>query len=228
MKRLAWTLWLLAVLRPAAPAWAQTFRLPVDNAGGKYIASRFVIGVDHDPVDYGGLGVRCVAYDGDENFPNCYDGHHGTDFLLRGGFAVMDMEVAWVVAAADGYVVDVEDGHYDRCHASIETLDVTCDGHEMVSNYVLMEHPNGLYTWYKHLKAGSIVVAVGDYVHCGDRLGLIGSSGESATPHLHFQVMDAEGEVIDPYAGIMSQPESYWTEQDGPHGLPAERCDPDA
>ncbi len=203
---------------------AQPFRLPVDNEGGKFVANRFVIGVDHDPVYYGGMEVRCIAYDGEENFPNCYDGHRGTDFILRGGFTVMDMEVAWVVAAADGVVIDVEDGHYDRCHASVQEMDVTCDGHEMISNYVLIEHNNGIQTRYKHLKADSIVVGVGDFVTCGQRLGLIGSSGESSMPHVHFEVTDAWGNVIDPYAGVMSQPESYWVQQNGPHGLPAERC----
>ncbi len=225
MRRSIIVAWGLLVLLAPGVGRAQLFRLPIDNEGGRYIAPRMVLGVDHDPAYYGGLGIRCIAYDGEENFPNCYDGHRGTDFILRGGFTVMDMEVAWVVAAADGIVVAIEDGNYDRCHASIKTMDVTCDGHEMVANYVLIEHANGVRTLYKHLKAGSIVVSAGQTVSCGESLGLVGSSGESATPHLHFEVLDPWGGVLDPFAGVMSQPESYWVRQDGPHGLPAERCE---
>jgi len=67
-------------------------------------------------------------------------------------------------------------------------------------------------------------VSVGDSVECGQMLGLVGSSGRSATPHLHFTVVDAEGTRVDPFAGPWSQPDSLWTNQDGPSGLPAAAC----
>jgi len=199
------------------------FRLPVANDDGEYL-SEIVIGVDHDPVDHGGLGADCLSYAGEISFPYCYDGHSGTDFLLSGGFDMMDEGIAWVVAAADGVVTSVEDGNYDRCHGDASSGDISCDGHPIVGNHVILEHVAGFETYYWHFKSGSIIVAVGDEVECGDRLGLIGSSGISAMPHLHFSVRDPNGEAIDPYAGEESQPESYWVRQEGLNDVPGEFC----
>jgi murein DD-endopeptidase MepM/ murein hydrolase activator NlpD len=43
---------------------------------------------------------------------------------------------------------------------------------------------------YAHLQAGSIKVKEGDRVKRGDLLGLVGNSGNTSAPHLHFHVMD--------------------------------------
>lgn len=208
--------------RPASDLPVQ-LRLPVANTDGAYLSS-MVIGVDHDPVDHGGLGWDCLAYDGAENFPRCYDQHDGTDYLLNGGFPIMDAELGWVVAAAPGTVVDTHDGEYDRCHADLAGQEIHSDGYPMQANYVILEHAEGWLTRYWHLKKDTVAVQVGDAVACGQPLGLIGSSGISAQPHLHFELQNPADEVIDPYAGSASQPESYWVQQEGLYGLPAELC----
>jgi len=136
----------------------------------------------------------------------------------------MDRGSARVIAAAGGEVIGVADGHYDRCHSDPATLDITCDGHEMRGNFVRLRHAGGWETLYYHLKSGSVLVAVGDRVRCGDRLGRIGSSGYSSGPHLHFEVQDADGVVWDPYAGPHSQELSLWTEQGADDALPANQC----
>jgi murein DD-endopeptidase MepM/ murein hydrolase activator NlpD len=46
-----------------------------------------------------------------------------------------------------------------------------------------------VYPLYAHLKNGSVCVRPGDTVRGGDPLGLVGNSGSSLQPHLHFQVM---------------------------------------
>jgi hypothetical protein len=79
-------------------------------------------------------------------------------------------------------------------------------------------------TKYWHLKKGSVAVKVGARVACGALLGFVGSSGESASPHLHFGVEGKDGATIDPFAGPRSQPLSYWTLQVGPLGWPGDRC----
>jgi murein DD-endopeptidase MepM/ murein hydrolase activator NlpD len=181
------------------------------------------VGVDHDPTVYpeGIQGVYCTNYDG-RTFPWCYDEHDGSDYLLAGGFDAMDAGSAVIVAAAPGVVVTVEDGHYDRCHAEGNGID--CDGHEMEPNYVEVEHDGGYVTRYFHMMSGSPVVEVGDEVACGDELGLVGSSGYSSMPHLHFELQDADGVVIDPYAGDYSQPETWWVDQGDPEGFPSMDC----
>ncbi|MCB9674766.1 MAG: M23 family metallopeptidase [Alphaproteobacteria bacterium] len=183
------------------------------------------VGVDHDPEDHGG-GVagnaRCTDYDG-RGFPWCYDGHDGSDYLLEDGWDSLDAGSTGVVAAADGEVIEVVDGNYDRCHFSIELGDIDCDGHEMRANFVLLDHGNGVHTGYFHLKNGSTAVAVGDEVRCGDLLGLVGSSGYSSFPHLHFAVQQ-RGVDVDPYEGSNNDLDSLWIEQNANTLLPTAGC----
>lgn len=182
------------------------------------------VGVDHDPVEYDPASLQaviCTNYDG-RMFPWCYDGHDGSDYLLIGAFDQMDDGSATIVAAAPGVVVATDDGHYDRCHATIEGID--CDGNDGRPNYVIVEHEGGWRTKYWHMKQGSVAVKVGQTVGCGDVLGLVGSSGYSSAPHLHFELEDAAGVSVDPYAGAYSQPETWWVEQGDPEGLPGDVC----
>lgn len=53
-------------------------------------------------------------------------------------------------------------------------------------NFIEMRHPNGMTTMYAHLSR--IDVASGDRVLAGERIGLVGSTGYSTGPHLHFEV----------------------------------------
>ena len=181
------------------------------------------VGFDHDPeVQAGGVAdAICTSYHG-EMFPWCYDEHHGSDYMLSGGFATMDAGSATVVAAAGGVVISTHDGEYDRC--AVDDGEVSCDGHPMIANHVIVEHEGAIKTNYWHLKIDSVAVAVGDAVACGDVLGLVGSSGNSSAPHLHFQVEDAAGLAFDPYAGEHSQPESWWHDQGEPSELPGPGC----
>lgn len=59
---------------------------------------------------------------------------------------------------------------------------------ETVGNHVVVEIAPGLYALYGHMDPGSVRVEVGDTVERGQELGLIGSSGNSTTPHLHFHL----------------------------------------
>lgn len=184
-----------------------------------------VIGVDHDPeVQEGTLGrAICTNFAG-EPFPACYDEHDGTDYILDGSFEAMDEGSSPIVAAAAGIVVSVHDGEYDRCHASLEEGDVSCDGFPMRANHVIVQHGDGSESWYWHMKTGSVAVQEGQVVQCGEHLGLVGSSGRSSFPHLHFEVTDASGASIDPYAGPESQLETWWHQQVDVDGLPAAGC----
>ncbi len=220
----------LVGLVTSAPLGATLHRYPLADPEGERLTRRadgrfFIIHVDHDPAPSAAANLQCLAFDGAKNFPNCYDAHHGTDYLLEGAFEAMDAGSLEVVAAADGVVQEAVDGNYDRCHADAASQGVSCDGHPGAPNYVALEHADGRVTFYYHLKQGSVLVTPGELVACGQPLGLVGSSGWSSTPHLHFQVEDAAGAWIDPYAGPNSQPDSLWVAQDGPYGLPGAWCE---
>ena len=66
--------------------------------------------------------------------------------------------------------------------------------------YVRLKHNNGLYTLYYHLKSGSVCVNVGDKVRKGQKLGIIGTTGQSTGIHLHFQIDKGSSKTsINPY-----------------------------
>lgn len=54
--------------------------------------------------------------------------------------------------------------------------------------YVVIQHANGLQTWYAHGTSGSICVSPGQTVSRGQKIMSSGNSGHSSGPHLHFEV----------------------------------------
>jgi murein DD-endopeptidase MepM/ murein hydrolase activator NlpD len=62
-------------------------------------------------------------------------------------------------------------------------------------NLVVVDHGNGLATAYAH--ASSILVALGQQVSQGETVSLVGSTGNSSGPHLHFEVR-VNGVAVDP------------------------------
>jgi hypothetical protein len=219
-----------ALLFVSAAASAVAFRFPIADPGKMMFD--YVVYADHDPAD-GAMQFDCLAFDGRVDFPYCYDAHDGSDYMLIDGFMAMDEDSAEIVAAASGTVIAIEDGNYDRCHADMLTQEINCDGHPMRGNYVKLLHEGGYQTWYWHMKTGSVNVVVDQQVSCGDVLGLVGSSGNSSNPHLHFEVRVPTDEAggttwIDPYAGPESQPESLWVLQQDPTTLlPGAYCEGD-
>lgn len=59
--------------------------------------------------------------------------------------------------------------------------------------FVEIRHPNGMTTLYGHLSR--LDVASGEVVEAGRRIGLVGSTGRSTGPHLHFEVRRGDRQV---------------------------------
>ncbi len=62
-------------------------------------------------------------------------------------------------------------------------------------NLVVVDHGNGLSTAYAH--ATTLLVGVGQSVSQGETVSLVGSTGNSSGPHLHFEVR-VNGQAVDP------------------------------
>ncbi|HWB74255.1 MAG TPA: peptidoglycan DD-metalloendopeptidase family protein [Nannocystaceae bacterium] len=164
------------------------------------------IGFDHNR-DKHKSPTSCTGFYG-EGFPNCYDNHEGTDYMLKGWFPGMDLRKNEVIAAAPGIVIGIADGNADHCFAfpskakgewDLAEHQIQCPGNpELEANVVSILQDDGDIARYYHLKKGSVVVGDGQRIECGMTLGLVGSSGVSSSPHLHFQ-LERDDAWIDPY-----------------------------
>lgn len=116
------------------------------------------------------------------------------------GDGVATGNMAWPVPVCHRVYQGYHRGHYaiDISSGPIPVNNkpaVAADGGKVVyagwyygyGKYVKIDHGNGLYTTYAHLN--SISVVVGQQVTRGQQVGLIGSTGNSTGPHLHFEVI---------------------------------------
>jgi murein DD-endopeptidase MepM/ murein hydrolase activator NlpD len=135
--------------------------------------------------------------------------HAGTDYIIWPyPWKRMQEEYMEIVAAADGIIVDKRDGFFD--------LNCQIDGNPNW-NGIVLEHADGSQTIYIHFKNGAITSKnIGDSVTQGEFLGVAGSSGSSNIPHLHFEVRDSNGNLIDPFQGPCNSTnsESWWLDQE--------------
>ncbi|BBH66107.1 hypothetical protein ACTI_27920 [Actinoplanes sp. OR16] len=82
--------------------------------------------------------------------------------------------------------VDLAAAHGTPIVAAGAGVVVTAGPEGGYGNAVLIQHDNGYLTHYGHMSA--ILVAAGQRVAAGERIGLEGSTGHSTGPHLHFEV----------------------------------------
>ncbi len=185
---------------------ATRFAWPIAPAGTFDGTATFPVSAffDHDGVSGTDQDYTCTD--------RSYDGHEGTDIITWPfPLARMDANEVVAVAAAPGVIIGTRDGNFDRQCAAVTGAQW---------NAVYLRHDDGAVTWYGHLKSGSLTAkAVGQRVETGERLGVIGSSGRSTGPHLHFEVYDASGGLIDPFGGTCNRRNgqtSWWIAQPPP------------
>jgi murein DD-endopeptidase len=94
-----------------------------------------------------------------------------------------------VLAVADGTVISTKDGIPDNVPLSpTRAAPITLE--TLGGNMIVLDIGNGRSATYAHLIPKSLRVSVGAKVRRGQVLGLLGNSGNSDAPHLHFHVTD--------------------------------------
>ncbi|NMN97274.1 M23 family metallopeptidase [Nocardiaceae bacterium YC2-7] len=132
--------------------------------GQLFLAERFAI-------DYVQLNNDGYLYTGDKTKTESY-AYFGTN----------------VHAVADGKVVAVVDNLPEQT-PSIGATGLRID--EYGGNHVVQDIGDGHYAFYAHLQGkDGVKVKVGDDLKAGQVVGLLGNSGNSDAPHLHFHVMN--------------------------------------
>jgi murein DD-endopeptidase MepM/ murein hydrolase activator NlpD len=91
------------------------------------------------------------------------------------------------LAVADGVVVAVKDGIPENV-PGLNSRAVPITLETVGGNHVILDIGGGRFAFYAHLQPGSIRVKTGDRVRTGQVLGLVGNSGNSTEPHLHFHI----------------------------------------
>lgn len=95
-----------------------------------------------------------------------------------------------VIAVADGPIVAITSDRAEQKAGTAPGPTLTLD--EYGGNYVVQDIGGGNYAFYAHLKTGNpFDLEVGQQLTRGDRLGLLGNTGNTDAPHLHFHIMDS-------------------------------------
>ncbi|HEX8068458.1 MAG TPA: M23 family metallopeptidase [Pyrinomonadaceae bacterium] len=139
--------------------------IPID--GQARIAQRFAI-------DWVKLGDDGLIVRGDDLSQNANYYGYGAEAL----------------AVADAVVAGVKDGIPENVpQTKVRAVPITLE--TVAGNYVLLDIGRGRFALYAHLQPQSIKVKLGDKVRLGQVLGLVGNSGNSDLPHLHFHLANA-------------------------------------
>lgn len=153
----------------------------------------------------------------DRTYDNSYYNHGGTD-IVPWPFPWNQLEEngVQIISAADGVLIYKydEDINDHNCLVT-DTISIS------LGNYVVIEHPNGMTSWYAHMKHGSVTTkSVGSPVQAGEYLGIVGSSGFTTGPHVHFEVRNGDNIFapnLDPFAGACNllnpDSSSLWAQQ---------------
>lgn len=94
------------------------------------------------------------------------------------------------LAVADATVIGLKDGIPENIPHSTERA-APMGWETVTGNHIVLALGSGRFAVYAHLQPGSLRVKLGDQVKAGDILGLVGNSGMSTEPHLHFHVSDS-------------------------------------
>lgn len=91
-----------------------------------------------------------------------------------------------IICPCDGVVVDLVNEYDDT--RIVDGRKAICDCKDVRGNYILIKHEHNEYSLICHVLLNSFKCRIGDFLCAGDVIGLVGNSGNTMGPHIHYQV----------------------------------------
>jgi hypothetical protein len=142
------------------------------------------------------------------------------------GAPVLAAAAGTVVTAVDRFGDDDSLRRADETEAAFEQRAAGRQGELLalgmagiIGNHVVIDHGNGEFGYYAHLRQGSVAVREGDRVTAGQTIGALGNSGNSTQPHLHFHVADSANPSAGRSLPVVFRNVRVWENQDAGSGI---------
>lgn len=174
---------------PVVPVTRATMVIGPPLRGGPWLAAngplnssghrRALISINGTPNIAQRFAIDYVKLD-DRNSTHQGDSLNNASYFAEGNDALA-VVAGRVVAIKDGIPENVPGINSRAVPITLETVG---------GNHVILDIGGGHYAFYAHFKPGSLRVKIGDQVKRGQVLGLVGNSGNSTEPHLHFHISD--------------------------------------
>lgn len=193
-----------------SPAPTPFLEIPFDYAGKSFdeIALNPESWFDHEsPLqNVPCCNMKVLSYVGHET-NDAYRSHSGYDYALQNGIKLNTP----ILAAASGWATFTPESNSGGA-----------------GNIIKIDHENGYQTWYEHLGNEELVVSNTNdktYVNKGDKIGLVGMTGNTNGPHIHLSAFKDSNEndtfsddwpfgLVDPlgWEGSTKDPWEDWTQ----------------
>ncbi|WP_435841295.1 serine/threonine-protein kinase [Streptomyces fagopyri] len=149
------------------------------------------------------VSVRVPARAEEPKSPSVKEGHFFAPEQAETGTQYRAAGSAWSKGYHTGVDFPVPSGTSVRAVVTSQVISAGWAG--SFGYQVILRHPDGLHSQYAHLSALS--VRSGQTVQGGQRVGRSGSTGNSAGPHLHFEIRTnpSFGSDIDPVAYLRAR-----------------------
>lgn len=124
------------------------------------------------------------------------ESHYGSDIVGLNGqtYQIISIVEGEVIATSGDRIINPSVNYIERNQRRTTAGLNDAGGY---GNYVIIqENSTGRCFLYAHLKGGTITVKKGDKVSYGTNIALMGSSGDSGHPHLHFEIRTSKLSTI--------------------------------
>lgn len=187
-------------LRIAPRAWQPKTALSLPLAGPVFVHDGHDFTAHHRRLDItGGMTTHFGIRANFMRYAHDFVVADGEGKLYRGDGAKPEDWYGYgapVLATGDGVVVEMHDGMADNRKGGPPPFDreaIMKNLKLFLGNYAIVDHGNGEFSLFAHMRQGSVKVHPGQRVARGEQVGAMGMSGDAFLVHLHYQLQSDAG-----------------------------------